>query len=57
MNINPNILPYSMLVDKISNGKLLVKGVNNIEDVWNEIVNTYILIILNYLTNLKVLIY
>jgi len=25
MNINPNILPYSMLVDKINNGKLLVK--------------------------------
>jgi len=42
MNINPNISPFSMFVYDVSNRKLLVKEVNNIEDVWTEIINTYI---------------
>lgn len=33
MDINPSILPYSLPVNNINNGKLLVKNANNIEDV------------------------
>jgi len=42
MNLNSKILPYNINIENIDHEKLLYKDSNSIDEVWNEIVNTYI---------------
>jgi len=42
MNLNSNILPYNINIDNVNIEKLLCKNANFIDEVWNEVVETYI---------------
>jgi len=42
MNLDSNILPFTMDITNINNIKMLYKNANSIVDVWNELVKTYI---------------